>query len=80
LNLAASIALASNTGTVTNLTGHKLIPGYPEGRRMWLNMADDVGRAGASMAVPRLGRTAPGARDGRDRQERDDGAGRCQRR
>ncbi|MBI4161205.1 MAG: hypothetical protein HY509_02020, partial [Acidobacteria bacterium] len=23
---------------VTNLTGHKLITGYPEGRRMWLNL------------------------------------------
>jgi hypothetical protein len=23
---------------VTNLTGHKLISGYPEGRRMWLNV------------------------------------------
>ncbi len=23
---------------VTNLTGHKLISGYPEGRRMWLNL------------------------------------------
>lgn len=24
--------------TVTNLTGHKLISGYPEGRRMWLSL------------------------------------------
>ncbi|MDH3628635.1 MAG: cytochrome c family protein [Acidobacteriota bacterium] len=24
--------------TTTNLTGHKLISGYPEGRRMWLNV------------------------------------------
>ncbi|MDH3284384.1 MAG: hypothetical protein OEQ13_06550, partial [Acidobacteriota bacterium] len=24
--------------TVTNLTGHKLITGYPEGRRMWINV------------------------------------------
>ena len=23
---------------VVNLTGHKLISGYPEGRRMWLNI------------------------------------------
>jgi hypothetical protein len=31
--------------TVTNLTGHKLISGYPEGRRMWLNLIwkDDQG-------------------------------------
>ena len=30
---------------VTNLTGHKLISGYPEGRRMWLNIRwlDDLG-------------------------------------
>ena len=31
---------------VTNLTGHKLPTGYPEGRRMWLNVqardGDDV--------------------------------------
>jgi hypothetical protein len=26
------------TVRVTNLTGHKLISGYPEGRRMWLNL------------------------------------------
>jgi hypothetical protein len=26
------------TVKVTNLTGHKLITGYPEGRRMWLNL------------------------------------------
>jgi len=26
------------TVTVVNLTGHKLITGYPEGRRMWLNV------------------------------------------
>jgi hypothetical protein len=31
---------------VTNLTGHKLISGYPEGRRMWLNvMWFDAGNA-----------------------------------
>ncbi|UCF81463.1 MAG: hypothetical protein JSV08_03375, partial [Acidobacteriota bacterium] len=30
--------------TITNLTGHKLPTGYPEGRRMWLNLtASDVG-------------------------------------
>jgi hypothetical protein len=39
---AASIS-AVQSGTnlsvkVTNLTGHKLISGYPEGRRMWLNV------------------------------------------
>jgi hypothetical protein len=30
--------LAGNTLKVTNLTAHKLISGYPEGRRMWLNV------------------------------------------
>jgi hypothetical protein len=38
LDLAASLNVSGNTLTVTNLTGHKLISGYPEGRRMWLNI------------------------------------------
>jgi hypothetical protein len=38
LNLAASLSVSGNTLRVTNLTGHKLISGYPEGRRMWLNV------------------------------------------
>ncbi len=38
LNLAASISVSGNTLKVTNLTGHRLISGYPEGRRMWLNV------------------------------------------
>jgi len=38
LNLAASLTVNRNTLRVTNLTGHKLISGYPEGRRMWLNI------------------------------------------
>jgi hypothetical protein len=38
LNLAASLSVAGNKLTITNLTGHKLISGYPEGRRMWLNV------------------------------------------
>ena len=38
LNNAASLKVADNVLTVTNLTGHKLISGYPEGRRMWLNI------------------------------------------
>jgi hypothetical protein len=37
LQLAASLAVNGNTLRVTNLSGHKLISGYPEGRRMWLN-------------------------------------------
>jgi hypothetical protein len=38
LNLAASLSVNGNTLKLTNLTGHKLISGYPEGRRMWLNI------------------------------------------
>ncbi len=38
LKLAASLSVNGNTLKVTNLTGHKLISGYPEGRRMWLNI------------------------------------------
>jgi len=39
LNLAATLTVSSNKVRVTNLTGHKLISGYPEGRRMWLNVS-----------------------------------------
>jgi len=35
---AASLSVSGNTLYVTNLTGHKLISGYPEGRRMWVNV------------------------------------------
>ena len=38
LENAASLSVTGNTLRVTNLTGHKLISGYPEGRRMWLNI------------------------------------------
>ena len=38
LNMAASLGVSGNSVRVTNLTGHKLISGYPEGRRMWLNI------------------------------------------
>lgn len=38
LRNAASLTVHGNQLKVTNLTGHKLISGYPEGRRMWLNM------------------------------------------
>lgn len=37
LGRAASLSLTGNTLRIVNLTGHKLISGYPEGRRMWLN-------------------------------------------
>ena len=40
LKQAGSLELINNGDTlkVTNLTGHKLISGYPEGRRMWVNI------------------------------------------
>jgi hypothetical protein len=38
LRLAATLTVSGNAVTITNLTGHKLISGYPEGRRMWLNV------------------------------------------
>jgi hypothetical protein len=38
LQRAASLAVVGDTLRVTNLTGHKLLSGYPEGRRAWLNV------------------------------------------
>jgi hypothetical protein len=40
LRMAASLTVdeVNDTVKITNLTGHKLITGYPEGRRMWLNI------------------------------------------
>jgi hypothetical protein len=36
LQRAGALDITGDTLRVTNLTGHKLITGYPEGRRMWL--------------------------------------------
>ena len=38
LENSAALSIQGNTLKVVNLTGHKLISGYPEGRRMWLNI------------------------------------------
>ena len=38
LELAATLSVTGDTLKVVNHTGHKLISGYPEGRRMWLNI------------------------------------------
>jgi hypothetical protein len=38
LTQAATLDVNGNTVRITNMTGHKLISGYPEGRRMWLNI------------------------------------------
>ncbi len=47
LNLAATLQVDNNAHSVkvVNHTGHKLISGYPEGRRMWLKITwmDDSG-------------------------------------
>ena len=46
--------------TLTNLTGHKLVTGYPEGRRMWLNI---VWRDGGGAVVHEDGAYGPLPRD-----------------
>ena len=38
LRLAASLKVEGHSVEIINHTGHKLISGYPEGRRMWLNI------------------------------------------
>ena len=38
LEAAAALSVEGDTLKVVNLTSHKLISGYPEGRRMWLNV------------------------------------------
>ncbi|MCR9244356.1 MAG: cytochrome c family protein [bacterium] len=38
LKRAGALDVTDDTVRVTNLTGHKLISGYPEGRRMWLRV------------------------------------------
>jgi hypothetical protein len=38
LERAASLTVDGDTLKITNLTGHKLITGYPEGRRMFVNV------------------------------------------
>jgi hypothetical protein len=38
LDNAAALSVAGTTLRITNLTGHKIISGYPEGRRMWINV------------------------------------------
>jgi hypothetical protein len=45
LSSAATLSVSGTTVKVVNLTGHRLISGYPEGRRMWLNVKwyDDDG-------------------------------------
>jgi hypothetical protein len=45
LSMAAALEVDEDEVKVVNLTGHKLISGYPEGRRMWLHIVwrDGIG-------------------------------------
>jgi len=57
---AASLSVVGNVLKVINLTGHKLISGYPEGRRMWLNIvwkdaSDNVVREDGAYGPVQLG-------------------------
>jgi hypothetical protein len=47
LSSAAALSVEGGAVRVLNLTGHKLISGYPEGRRMWLRITyhDESGEA-----------------------------------
>ena len=38
LQAAASLEVLGDSVRIVNLTGHKLLTGFPEGRRMWLNV------------------------------------------
>jgi hypothetical protein len=58
LKQAASLVLDANTLKVVNLTGHKLISGYPEGRRMWLNIRWYDGN-GNEMVNEEIGKYGP---------------------
>jgi hypothetical protein len=59
LKTAATMALDCSGGrarvTITNLTGHKLPTGYPEGRRMWLNVRFLDGRSNVLRELGRYG-------------------------
>jgi hypothetical protein len=66
LQSAASLSAVQQDGNlvvrVTNLTGHKLLSGYPEGRRLWINVRwYDSGNnlVAENGAYGDIGRTAP---------------------
>jgi len=69
LQLAATLEVESHGVEVINHTGHKLITGYPEGRRMWLNIKW-YDRNGAEIPEAEIGAygaitvTDPRAQDG----------------
>jgi hypothetical protein len=59
LENAAALEVLDNTLYVYNLTGHKLITGYPEGRRMWLNVRWYDGPDGTGTIVREDGKYGP---------------------
>lgn len=63
LQRSASVTASQLASTVevrvTNLTGHKLITGYPEGRRLWLNLRWYDGPAGTGNLVAESGGYGP---------------------
>jgi hypothetical protein len=59
LENAAALEVVDNTLYVYNLTGHKLITGYPEGRRMWLNVRWYDGPDGTGTIVREDGKYGP---------------------
>jgi hypothetical protein len=54
LTQAATLDVNGDIVRITNMTGHKLISGYPEGRRMWLNIKWYDGN-GAEMTADEVG-------------------------
>jgi hypothetical protein len=69
LEQAADLVVTGDVLRVVNLTGHKLISGYPEGRRMWLNIKW-YGEGGALLredgAYGPIGLTIPNPAGGAD--------------
>jgi hypothetical protein len=65
LSSAASLTAVQPMGSpeltvrVTNLTGHKLISGYPEGRRMWLQLKWYDGPGGTGSLIAENGAYGP---------------------
>ncbi len=54
LTQAATLDVSGDLVRITNMTGHKVITGYPEGRRMWLNIKW-YDSSGAEMTADEVG-------------------------
>ncbi|HEY5657900.1 MAG TPA: hypothetical protein VIY27_08930 [Myxococcota bacterium] len=59
LENAAALEVTGSTLRIVNLTGHKLISGYPEGRRMWINVRWYEGAGGTGAIVREDGAYGP---------------------